>query len=150
MVKIFCGITKVIFETPVKISYPCFEDIIYSKTSRFQDILNSWAFWTHIRKRMFHDIVCEKYVQLRLLTSLEKLKWNSKSNNLRYRTESKHAHGSCFAVFSCAFVIMITSSSGNIFHATGHMCGEFTGHRWIPRAKASDAELGCFLWSAPE
>ena len=30
------------------------------------------------------------------------------------------------------------------------LCGEFTGHRWIPRIKASDAELRCFLWSAPE
>ena len=27
---------------------------------------------------------------------------------------------------------------------------EFTGHRWIPCTKASDAELWCFLWSAPE
>ena len=27
--------------------------------------------------------------------------------------------------------------------------GEFTGHRWIPRTKASDVELWCFLWSAP-
>ena len=26
----------------------------------------------------------------------------------------------------------------------------FTGHRWIPLAEASDAELWCFLWSAPE
>ena len=25
----------------------------------------------------------------------------------------------------------------------------FTGHRWIPRTKASDAKLWCFLWSAP-
>ena len=24
---------------------------------------------------------------------------------------------------------------------------EFTGHRWIPRTKASDAELWCFTWS---
>ena len=31
----------------------------------------------------------------------------------------------------------------------GHLCGEFTGHRWFPRTKASDAELGCFLSSAP-
>ena len=30
------------------------------------------------------------------------------------------------------------------------VCGEFTGPRWIPRTKASDAELWCFLWSAPE
>ena len=27
--------------------------------------------------------------------------------------------------------------------------GETTGHRWIPLAKASDAELLPFLWSAP-
>ena len=38
---------------------------------------------------------------------------------------------------------MMTSSNGNIFHVTGHLCGEFTGHRWIPRAKASDAEPWC-------
>ena len=44
---------------------------------------------------------------------------------------------------------MMTSSNGNIFRFTGHLCGEFTGHRWIPRTKASDAELWCFLWSAP-
>ena len=40
---------------------------------------------------------------------------------------------------------MKTSSNGNIFRVTGHLCGEFTGHRWIPRTKASDAELWCFL-----
>ena len=46
--------------------------------------------------------------------------------------------------------IMMTSSNGNIFRVTGHLCGEFTGPRWIPRTKASDAELCCFHWSAPE
>ena len=44
---------------------------------------------------------------------------------------------------------MMTSSNGNIFRVTGHLCGEFTGLRSIPRTKASDAELWCFLWSAP-
>ena len=43
---------------------------------------------------------------------------------------------------------MMTSSNGNIFRVTGHLCGEFTGLRWIPRTKASDAELWCFLWCA--
>ena len=38
---------------------------------------------------------------------------------------------------------------GNIFRVTGHLCGEFTGDRWISRIKASDTELWCFLWSAP-
>ena len=45
---------------------------------------------------------------------------------------------------------MMTSSNGNIFRVTGHLCGEFTGPRWIPRTKTSDAELWCFLWSASE
>ena len=44
---------------------------------------------------------------------------------------------------------MMTSSNGKNFRFTGHLCEEFTGHRWIPRTKASDAELWCFLWSAP-
>ena len=45
---------------------------------------------------------------------------------------------------------MMTSSNGNIFRITGPLCGEFTGHRWIPITKASDVELWCFLWSSPE
>ena len=28
--------------------------------------------------------------------------------------------------------------------------GESTRHRWIPLTKANDAELLCFIWSAPE
>ena len=40
---------------------------------------------------------------------------------------------------------MMTSSNGNIFRVTGHLCGEFTGPRWSPHTKASDAELWCFL-----
>ena len=45
---------------------------------------------------------------------------------------------------------MMTSSNGNLFRVTGLLCGEFTGHRWIPRTKPSDAELWCFHSSAPE
>ena len=45
---------------------------------------------------------------------------------------------------------MMKSSNGNIFRVTGPLCGEFTGDRWIPLTKASDAELWCFRWSAPE
>ena len=36
---------------------------------------------------------------------------------------------------------MMSSLNGNIFRVTGHLCGEFTGPRWIPRTKASDAEI---------
>ena len=39
------------------------------------------------------------------------------------------------------WVCMMTSSNGNIFRVTGLLCGEFTGRRWIPHTKASNAEL---------
>ena len=41
----------------------------------------------------------------------------------------------------------MTSSNGNIFRVTGHLYGEFTGHRIIPRTKVSDAEHWCFILS---
>ena len=43
------------------------------------------------------------------------------------------------------FQNMMTSSNGNIFRVTGHLCGEFTGPRWIPRTKASDALMSSFI-----
>ena len=42
-------------------------------------------------------------------------------------------------------ITMMTSSNGNIFRVTGHLCGGFTGHRWIPCIKANDAELWCIF-----
>ena len=39
---------------------------------------------------------------------------------------------------------MMTSSNGNIFRVTDHLCGEFIGNRWILGTKASGAELWCF------
>ena len=46
--------------------------------------------------------------------------------------------------------VMMTSWNGNIFCVAGHLCGEFTGPRWIPRTNASDAGLWYFIWSASE
>ena len=40
---------------------------------------------------------------------------------------------------------MITSSNGNILGVTRPLCGEFTGHRWIPLTKASNTELDVFF-----
>ena len=39
----------------------------------------------------------------------------------------------------------MTSSNGNISRVTGPLCGEFTGHRWIPHRKDSDAERDVFF-----
>ena len=47
-------------------------------------------------------------------------------------------------------ICMVTSSNRSIFRVTCPWCREFGGHRWIPVTKANDAELWCFLWSAPE
>ena len=57
---------------------------------------------------------------------------------------------SAISIMLTAAIAMMTSSNGNIFRVTGHLFKEFTGPRWIPRTKASDAELWCFLWSASE
>ena len=38
----------------------------------------------------------------------------------------------------------MTPYNGNIFRVTGHLCREFTDHRWIPHTKASGAELFMF------
>ena len=39
----------------------------------------------------------------------------------------------------------MASTNGNIFRVTGHLCGEFTDHQWIPRTKASDAGFDVFF-----
>ena len=58
----------------------------------------------------------------------------------------------CLTVTSHYLILccMTTSPNGNIFHTTGHLCGEFTDHWWIPHTKANDVELWFFLWSVPE
>ena len=45
---------------------------------------------------------------------------------------------------------VMTSSIKKRIRITGLLRAQFTDHRWIPRTKASDAELSCLLWSVPE
>ena len=40
---------------------------------------------------------------------------------------------------------MMTSSNGNIFRVTGHLCGEFTGPRWIPTQRPVTRSFGVFF-----
>ena len=40
-------------------------------------------------------------------------------------------------------MFMMTSSNGNIFHVIGHLCDEFTGHRWILHTYL--CLLSCFI-----
>ena len=59
----------------------------------------------------------------------------------RRRSWTRHGHGSFHFWNTNDEVIMMTSSNGTIFRVTGHLCGDFTGHRWIPHTKASDPAL---------
>ena len=70
---------------------------------------------------------------------------DNQGNHKRHATSSPHKHA-----MGCLSWPMMTSSNGNIFRIIGHLCGEFTSPRWIPRTKASDAFFLCFLWSTPE
>ena len=40
---------------------------------------------------------------------------------------------------------MVTSSNGNIFRVTGPLCGEFTGHRWIPSQRPVTRSFDVFF-----
>ena len=40
---------------------------------------------------------------------------------------------------------MMTSSNGNIFRVTGHLCGEFTGQRWIPAQRPVTPSFDVFF-----
>ena len=84
---------------------------------------------------------------MHVVTILQKKLWD-KIHKYRYVGSSRawidwniHVHISS--------VPMMKSSNWNLFRDAGPLCGVFTGHRWIPRTKARDAELWCFLWSAP-
>ena len=62
--------------------------------------------------------------------------WTLLSGNIRRSTAyTKLAGGNQVPLLrrvSKIVSIMMTSSNGNIFRVTGHLCGEFTGPRWIP------------------
>ena len=40
---------------------------------------------------------------------------------------------------------MMTSSNGNIFRVTGHLCGKFTDRRWIPHTKPVTRSFDVFF-----
>ena len=42
----------------------------------------------------------------------------------------------------------MTSSNGNIFRVAGLLCGEFTGHRWIPSQRPVTGSFDVFFISA--
>ena len=58
-----------------------------------------------------------------------------------YQNDSyKTTHSNAFSRMD-----MMRSSCGNSFCVTGPLCGEFTGHRYIPFTKASEVQRWCFV-----
>ena len=96
-----------------------------------------------VRSTLYKGILCLQY---RLSESLAKLACSQGLDNAI--TMAKLDRLTWYGSHPCLDGFMMTSSNANIFSVTGPLCGEFTGPRWIPRTKASDAELWCFLWSA--
>ena len=82
---------------------------------------------------------CRKIAFLHLLKEIEQGKYGTQDTGTVAKMSAKYCHKHDDII-----------KWRNVFRVTGHLCGEFTGHRWIPRTKASDPELWCFLWSAPE
>ena len=44
-----------------------------------------------------------------------------------------------------SYADMMTSSNGNPFRVTGHLCGEFTGPRWIPAQRPVTRSFDVFF-----
>ena len=92
------------------------------------------------------DLIRSKFVQRK---SPRWYFWNSSCDLTPFCFVLNMRNDTFTSLLSSEDSYIMTSSNGNIFRVTGHLCGEFTGPRWIPHTKASDAELWCLLWSAP-
>ena len=49
------------------------------------------------------------------------------------------------SLYARKFPNMMTSWNGNIFRVTGHLCGEFTGDRWIPAQRPVTRSFDVFF-----
>ena len=118
----------------------------------------------NLTKRVRSSSSGQMYTQIRLVSSMQikLISWAATTKLCFFHSDMNHLspRGSNQAYFSKTISTriyitfhlgyMMTSSIGYIFRVTGHLCGDFTGPRWIPRTKGSDAELWCFFWSTSE
>ena len=104
--------------------------------------MKSSVFYSNNEKLMNFFLQMEKLKFVFLTTS-----WAIMIENDNVSSHEKHniSDRNRDLTFSVSNVHMMTSSNGDIFRVTGLLCGKFTGPRWIPLTKASDAELWFFL-----
>ena len=131
-------------QRPVTRSFDVFFDLRLNK--RLSKQSRSWWFetlsrslWRHFLPRLLHTFHSWVIILISLLY---------RSHMFYMYTMGEHLC-SIHSPNYCKYC-HVTSSNGNIIRATGPLCGEFAGHRWVPLTKASDAELEYFPWSAPK
>ena len=117
--------------------------------------------WTYLEEIIF-EIQKFSFTKIHLKIS----SWNHRSfcGNL-LRASYEHLFSPCWAIsiqhktFFISFIILSWQTWRKRVELQGQaalinafiehfqrIVWEFTGHRWIPHTKASDAEIWCFLW----
>ena len=96
---------------------------------------------THMHSKVIDKSIPAKQSSINLCTYLEGHK-----TKLNVKHSSAHKLVNIYLTrYVCNFRIIMTSSNWNIFHGTGPLCGEFTGHRCILLTEASDAGFDVFF-----
>ena len=132
--------------------FPIYYMIIFQKQYAFPDKhrCRPLTFWcTNDKLNCFVEWISTTFITLHLGQEFEQNYQHHISSNLQIILA--RVTSAILAFLKSIWVrYMMTSSNGNIFRVTGHLCGKFTGPRWISRTKASDAELWCFFLFTPE
>ena len=127
-----------------------FESLIYGPIVRFSinrilEIQSSKLMWyiTHL------CISVLSYIVKNFFYWNPRLKKGSSHNRVALnQSRGFHNHA---VIPICHFIFIhnlnhpMTSSNGNIFRVTGHLCEEFTGPRWIPSQKPVTRSLDVFF-----
>ena len=119
--------------TNVQLMCSCGNDYWITPTKKIFFQFNSMFIWRQMVWKYLHCRLCI----CRLQNEQHSSEWRSLNYKIIIFSEDGSIH----------FPYMMTSSNGKIVRFIGHLCREFTGDRWTPSTKASDAELWCFLWS---
>ena len=86
----------------------------------------------------WQDCVINDYVVRNYLILDQSVTHRATFRPVNYGSWSSHTE-----IVVCWF--MMTSSNGNIFRVTGHLCGEFTGLRWIPAQRPVTRSFDVFF-----
>ena len=100
-----------------------------------------WKFWCHL---MQSDLT--KVWTTNISTIIGSSKYCLPTNNSSFENCFRKLFWSAEKAVEILIIYlnMMTSSNGNIFRVTGHLCGEFTGPWWIPHIReAGDFRRYC-------